>query len=102
MTLRVNLLPYQPLPNYSQTISIDGYQYEFVFRWNRRTQCHFFSVRNNSGVIIPNQALLVGEKMYAHNLPSNTSWFLFLVGGDIPFLDKPSDYTLAAMVFEDG
>ena len=94
-------IPYLSKPQYSQSMSIDGYVYQFDFTWNRRTQTHFLSVVGVNGVCLTKRSLQAGEKILLQNLPSDTSWFLYLSnsGNGTP-LDKIENFLLTAWVFE--
>lgn len=99
---RLNRVTYLPQPNYTQTVAIDGYQYTFDFRWNRRLNCHFLSISDAFGnVNLQRKKLTSGTSFYPENLPSNSDWFLTYVNrGNSTVLDRPRDHGLGAFVLE--
>ena len=102
MAFQLYTLPTYSLPNWSYDINIDGYVYNFSFRWNRRANTHYLTVVDRFGnVNIQSKKLLLSDKLIPLNLPSNSMWFLsYYNAGKATILEKPSDFLLGAFVLE--
>jgi hypothetical protein len=75
--------------SFSETVSIDGVYYIFLFTWNTRDECWVMSIFdiNNNPIICGTKLVIEYELIQMHalaNMPSGEMFFLDLSGTDTP------------------